>query len=208
MTDQPTNQTANQTANTKPEDPLAAEAYALALAFGVQTLEVDIRGIKVKVREFTPDDLHPLYSWLLEIRHLFVDGEITADSRSLIEKAVSQGTGLLSLVTDGVIPADIKLPVSVIAKLVDAILEVNKDFFEVLPSLMRLFGGLPGLVGADQIVGSAPAGTVTEPDAEDTEKEMNSEPAVKQPTEFPEPALAQPDAGHSSSDGSVEAATP
>lgn len=185
-------------------DPLAAEAAALAVAFGVRWKECDVRGITVKVREFTPDDLHPLYSWLIEIRHLMVNvGSEGIDARALIEHAVTSGTGILSLVTDGLIPADARLPMSVIGRLIDAIIEVNEDFFEVLPSLMRLFGGLPGIIG-----GATPAQTVPDENATESEPASEQPQQQRQPRDFPEPQPAQPDAGHSSSADSGAAATP
>lgn len=123
-------------------EPLPSEAEALATVLGVRSVMLDLRGYQVKVRELEIGDLLPLFTWLDSLKDeaaLFVSGKLTEEQKTaLIKQAALKGVDLISLCTDGAIPPGKALPLGITAKLIGAILEVNADFFEELPTLIML----------------------------------------------------------------------
>lgn len=141
--------------------PLPTESEALATILGARSAEVDIRGFTVKVRELEIADLLPLFNWIDGIKDdakLFAGGKLTEQQKGeLVKQAALKGVDLISICTDGAIPKGKTLPLGVTTKLISAIIEVNTDFFEELPTLISLGTEFRALLPAANGASAAPS---------------------------------------------------
>lgn len=125
----------------------AVEAAAMQDAFTLNSVEVEIAGKTVRVREYLLDEATALYDfvdWLLKQKDILSKpGALTElDGKMLILQAIKSGLGLIEVATEGAIKRadEPKLPLGGTLKLVAAIIEVNVDFFDQLATIQALLG--------------------------------------------------------------------
>lgn len=130
------------------------EADALETALGLKSINVEIRdGVAISLREFEVNDLASLYNWLGELKAngAKLRGSKLDDAarQKLMDMALNQGVDLLYICSDGKIPKGQRLPLSVAARLVEGLIEVNTDFFTAWPTLQGLMMDLGSLLGTN-----------------------------------------------------------